>query len=515
MPVVLLHQSPYSSAEFIPLIRELAEDYLVIAPDTPGNGLSDPLPGPLEQSEIREYADALAEFLDVLGFGQVALYGFHTGALSALEFARRYPARVITAVVNGFVALPEALCKDIIRDFFATVEPDWTGAHLHWWWMRLREQYHFFPWFRKEAACRTAFDMPDALHLHEVMMEVMRAGNGYRRPYRAAFSYDALTAVKEVAAPAVVMTDKTDLLYPCLDLIEDAAPGVRIERPDDPEAARRLLKEALADCRGPAASVDPQPAAPKPGAIWRDYVQTSAGSMLVRRNHDGDGRPVLLIPDALRSGASVTPVMQALLGRRPVLAFDLAGTGESDGWAGEGDAIDLQAALVGEALAVLGVDAVDVVAFGRGENVARRLKAQAPGLVTRLLVDPAPVAGDPKAPAAPLDRWAPEIAIDPLGAHFTFVWNMVRDHELYAPWFRREAAHAIHDREPEVDAETIHHRTIDLFLCLPNYREIVRAHLAHEDSGPASGEAAGITRAAGEPDTVAEQVIAWLEENNN
>ena len=43
-PIILLHQSPKSSEEYIPLINELSDQYTVFAPDTPGNGLSDPLP---------------------------------------------------------------------------------------------------------------------------------------------------------------------------------------------------------------------------------------------------------------------------------------------------------------------------------------------------------------------------------------------------------------------------------------------------------------------------------------
>ena len=42
-PAILLHQSPSSSRDNIPLMERLMADFTVIAPDTPGNGLSDPL----------------------------------------------------------------------------------------------------------------------------------------------------------------------------------------------------------------------------------------------------------------------------------------------------------------------------------------------------------------------------------------------------------------------------------------------------------------------------------------
>ena len=42
-PVLLLHQSPKSSKELTPVIDGLKKNFTCIAPDTPGNGNSDPL----------------------------------------------------------------------------------------------------------------------------------------------------------------------------------------------------------------------------------------------------------------------------------------------------------------------------------------------------------------------------------------------------------------------------------------------------------------------------------------
>ena len=102
-PVVLLHQSPYSSNEHLGLIEDLAAAYTVIAPDTPGNGLSEPLSIPAEAVTMSDYADGLADFLTEIGLERTALYGFHTGSVCALEFSRRHPERVIVAICNGYV----------------------------------------------------------------------------------------------------------------------------------------------------------------------------------------------------------------------------------------------------------------------------------------------------------------------------------------------------------------------------------------------------------------------------
>ena len=79
-PVVLLHQSPHNSAELLPLMQVLAPHFLVIAPDTPGYGQSDPVAPAGTEPGIDLFADALIGLLDALDLERVALFGSHTGA---------------------------------------------------------------------------------------------------------------------------------------------------------------------------------------------------------------------------------------------------------------------------------------------------------------------------------------------------------------------------------------------------------------------------------------------------
>ena len=477
MPVLLLHQSPMSSAEFEELIAELAARYLVIAPDTPGNGLSDPLPGPLEQAAMAEYADALAAFMDALGLRQAALYGFHTGALCVLEFVRRHPGRVIVAVANGYIDNPPAMREELATNYLSPVEPEWSGGHLHWWWMRLREQYSFFPWYRRESACRTGYDTPEPDAMHTTMMEILRAGSHYQRPYRAAFTYDSLPAVQSATVPLTVMVDRTDLLYPFLDQIVDPAACVDIRRPETPKEAIDVLKDVLArhatDASDPPADgLEAAATGPVAGRVWRRFVTTDVGRLYVRLNDEADGPPILFVPDALESGARWQPVMQALVGHRRTIAIDPPGAGESADWLGDQSALTVQADGLASALDALGVEEVDIVSRARGAALALTL-AQRLGRRARRLAVGRPIAVG-SSPEYPLDAMPP-IAIDALGTHFTVVWNMLRDQELYAPWFLRDAAHAITSVEPDIAPEVIHQRTVDFFKSLHRHREITAA----------------------------------------
>lgn len=103
-PVVCLHQTPTSSLEFEPLMRELATDRLVVAPDTPGYGGSD---GPTEPQSIEFYAEYLAEALERLGFGagplgRPVIFGYHTGAVLAAQLALLRPSLAAGLVLHGF-----------------------------------------------------------------------------------------------------------------------------------------------------------------------------------------------------------------------------------------------------------------------------------------------------------------------------------------------------------------------------------------------------------------------------
>jgi pimeloyl-ACP methyl ester carboxylesterase len=99
--LVLLHQNPASSFEYEPLIQAMAKDRYVVAFDTPGYGMSDAPPAPLDMAG---YAACFAEALQVLGLDGPAacdVYGFHTGALLAVELAIAMPQAARRMVVTG------------------------------------------------------------------------------------------------------------------------------------------------------------------------------------------------------------------------------------------------------------------------------------------------------------------------------------------------------------------------------------------------------------------------------
>ena len=103
-PVVLLHDSPRSSVLHLPLFEELSDACTLYALDTPGYGLSDPLPAH-PRPELDDFGDALAAALEALGLEQPTLYAFHTSSKIALSCATRHPGLIGRLVIDG-LSLP-------------------------------------------------------------------------------------------------------------------------------------------------------------------------------------------------------------------------------------------------------------------------------------------------------------------------------------------------------------------------------------------------------------------------
>jgi pimeloyl-ACP methyl ester carboxylesterase len=140
-PLVLFHQSPLSAREFTPLIAEMGRDRVVIAFDTPGQGLSD---GPDRPVVIADYALVMASSLKQLGYGggkPVDIFGNHTGIWIAGELSIREPRLVRKLVLSGIYVVPETVWKGAI----ARLKMQETSAeffeHMTTYLPRQREYY--------------------------------------------------------------------------------------------------------------------------------------------------------------------------------------------------------------------------------------------------------------------------------------------------------------------------------------------------------------------------------------
>lgn len=250
-PLLLLHASPGSSRQLVSLIEALSDRFHVVAPDTAGNGDSTKLA--VGAPVIADYAARLPLLIDALRIDQVAVYGSHTGAAIAAEFAILVPDRVSRIILDGVgVFTPQE--RDAQLEHYAhPFTPDLDGAYLMRALHFCRDQYLFYPWYDRTPRGRRAGGLPPAGDLHAWLVEVLKAAETYPLAYRAAFGWDAVGRLPLVPCPVLMTAAEDDPLHACT---RDAAPWVpeaiftplpRFGAPDFSSRRTALITDFLRD----------------------------------------------------------------------------------------------------------------------------------------------------------------------------------------------------------------------------------------------------------------------------
>ena len=132
--LLLLHQSPSSSAMHELLMAALADRFFLLAPDNPGFEGSDALaPG----FGFDAVAGGFAGLLEVLGIARCYVFGHHSGAAVAVQLATDQPSRCNALALSG----PTLLSEQQQRELPESVSPfpvDGAGGHLVQMWERIR-----------------------------------------------------------------------------------------------------------------------------------------------------------------------------------------------------------------------------------------------------------------------------------------------------------------------------------------------------------------------------------------
>ena len=473
--LVLLHQSPQSSLEYVPLMKEWGRHFTVIAPDTPGYGSSDPAEG--ADLAMADFADCVAEFIRALGIGKTGLYGFHTGAAMAVETAARHPGLVTAVAVNGYGAFNDEEQAELLANYLPAFVPAWDGSHLAWLWSRLRQQLMFFPWYDTRAAARMSYDLPSAERLQGEVLEFLRAGDNYRKAYGCAFSHDGAEAVAHLTVPGLVTAWEGDVLASQLQRIPPPPVGVEVYSSPTPQTARDHCFELLAANPAPVPPASP-PAQALEGRLWSEMVSIPGGQVRVYRNTDVDGSTVVVQHDAAGSGRTVQALAESFFGSQPVLVVELPGHGDSENTIGEGDVsvADYRNALA-QVLDVLGLDEVTGYGVWGGGSVLLDLAIAQPGRVRRLVVTGL-IDHTPEEQKDLLANYAPEITPKWHGGHLLEAWHMMRDQGVYFPWYSRKADTQLKG-EPYLDADMVHRRVVEVLRAPVMWRKAYHAHFRY------------------------------------
>jgi haloalkane dehalogenase len=426
-PLLMIHQSPRSSAEYAPLIAAWQDRFTIIAPDTPGFGQSEPLAVPAP--EIDDYADALIALLDALGISRVGAYGFHSGAIILIAAARRHPARFSAIAANGYaVWLPEE--RGVFGDrYVPPFRPSAYGEHLVWAWHRMREQSWFFPWYDVRPGARLPRPQDDPAALQAALMDLLASGDAYRLGYGAVLRAPRDVPPPDAATPPVLLTAADgDPLQPHLARL-GPLPAAWTARPAPSRAAADALCLAHL-CAHPAPAI---PAA-LPGATDRGFVAVDAAGFagLIHWTGARDAASFALHGPGRAADAVAGP------GR---LAIDLPGHGLSDGWP-DGAPPDLAgwSAVAIAAARALGLTPARVVGESWSALLAVRV---AQGLGAPVAQAEHGVLPAPEAAPAWVDADLPDLTPDRAGSHLLRGWAAVRARHFFWPWFAVGAETAI------------------------------------------------------------------------
>ena len=212
-PLICFHPSLASGVNFLALMANMGRDRFIVAPDTPGYGLSDPPPA---QPTVADYAHAMADVVDRLGFKDFDVLGAHTGSKTAIELARLRPAQVKHVVlIAAPIYTPEAIAE--LRRRNRLDPPDETGEFLTRAW-------------KSRAAARDPRASLD--HVMQKFIEYWMGGDKRVWGQNAAFDYHFEDTIGYVTAPVLVLNAGGDLYDLTLKVEPFLKTGKLINRPD-------------------------------------------------------------------------------------------------------------------------------------------------------------------------------------------------------------------------------------------------------------------------------------------
>ncbi|MBM3504359.1 MAG: alpha/beta fold hydrolase [Alphaproteobacteria bacterium] len=191
-PLICLHASPLSGKSFATIMPLLAQDRVVLAPDTAGFGESDPPPTPVE---IADYAEVLSDFILKRGHTDVDLFGFHTGSLLAVEIALRVPGLVNRLVLYSAPVFSEPELAEF-REHYTPVAFTEDGMH------NVKRWQSFWRW---RGPGQTVWMYANQF------AETLRWGPMYSWGHAAVFRHPFATRLGQLENPILVLNPEDDI----------------------------------------------------------------------------------------------------------------------------------------------------------------------------------------------------------------------------------------------------------------------------------------------------------------
>ncbi len=244
--LILLHPSPRSSAMMEPLMLLLAENFTVIAPDTPGYGQSMSMNKMI--SSVYDYSGFIYALQQHLKAETILLYGSASGAQLAIAYALTYPKKVNGLFLDNAAHFELMERELILNNYFIDLVPKTDGSHLTALWNHVSDACLFFPWYDKKEENRIGKYLPPPELIQNIVNDYLIAGPAYADAYIAAFKHERAEKVQALLVPVTLFRWLGSPILKYIDaLLKYPMPSnIRIvETPADMRNRYLVMKESI------------------------------------------------------------------------------------------------------------------------------------------------------------------------------------------------------------------------------------------------------------------------------
>ena len=203
-PVIMLHQTPRSSDEYLEVLPLVGSKFLAIAMDSIGFGDSYRFEG---EMTIESLASGVVQFTSALNLERFSLVGHHTGAVIAVEVASSFPSKVEKLVLSGCPYIDEKerekrRDKRVIDSYESRID----GSHLIQLW---NDRLQFYPKNR-----------PDILD--RFIIDALKAGRNAAEGHIAVSKYKMEDKLSKIKCPTLLIAGTADpFAYPHLYILRE------------------------------------------------------------------------------------------------------------------------------------------------------------------------------------------------------------------------------------------------------------------------------------------------------
>ena len=120
-PVILVHGNGEDHHLFdVEIAQLVAAGYKVYAPDSRGHGANKPL----SEYHYADMAEDMYQFIQMLGLGKPAFYGFSDGGIIGLLLILKHPDCLSALAISGTNLSPEGTTPEFLEEFTAINEKE-------------------------------------------------------------------------------------------------------------------------------------------------------------------------------------------------------------------------------------------------------------------------------------------------------------------------------------------------------------------------------------------------------